>query len=195
MRARTCAVTRAVVPLVKSGSSPECFKTVSCATRLGHFVADPHAVCPRGGSTPGHWTHYPCRTARPVWQSSLEVPSSSRVSTRSTRRPSLDVRHLSWASFPYSACSRRSLRCVCRPVPIWPTTFRPQGSRPLDGLLLHPPRHAFPRSNTPGVVPTGVHSSRTGPPASAGGIPLMAFLPQPARSRPRNRENWGRDTG
>lgn len=83
----------------------------------------------------------------------------------------------------YVACAGRN--------PTRPTTFRPQGSRPLDGLLLHLPRHAFPRGNAPGVPPSGVHSSRTGPPASAGRVPLMTFLPRPAHSRPSSVRTGG----
>jgi len=72
-----------------------------------------------------------------------------------------------------------------------PTTFRPQGSRPLDGLLLHPPcprlsarasllgfsLQGFPLSNRP------LSSSLTGP--------LLAFLPRSGRSPSRTERTGG----
>ena len=61
-----------------------------------------------------------------------------------------------------------------RPVP---TTCRPQGSGPLDGLLLHPPCRAFRPGSTPGVLPTGcfpLEQARRLPPT---GFPSWRFSP------------------
>jgi len=95
-----------------------------------------------GARLRGSFSPSSCAT-RLAQTSSRGVLPSFRVSTHSTRRSSLDVRHLSWGSFPYSAFGKRSLRHLCRPVP--PSRLRSvlRLLQPLDGFLLRPPATPF----------------------------------------------------
>jgi hypothetical protein len=130
----------------------------------------------------------PCDATRTTilsWGSSL-----LQGVTRSTRRAPLDARHLSWGSFPYSASGGWSLRDLCQTVPSVRLRSVRRVSRPLDGLLLHPP-------STPFGVVTLVGFSLQGlplpnrPMSSSLTGPLMTFFPRTAHSPPRKERTKG----
>jgi hypothetical protein len=130
----------------------------------------------------------PCDATRTTilsWGSSL-----LQGVTRSTRRAPLDARHLSWGSFPYSASGGWSLRDFCQTVPSAQLRSVRRVSRPLDGLLLHPP-------STPFGVVTLVGFSLQGfplpnrPVSSSLMGPLVTFFPQTAHSPPRKERTKG----
>jgi len=134
----------------------------------------------------------PCDATRTTilsWGSSL-----LQGVTRSTHRAPLDARHLSWGSFPFSACGGWSLRDFCQTVPSARLRSIHRVSHPLDGLLLHPP-------STPFGVVTLVGFSLQGlplpnrPMSSSLTGPLMALIPQTAHSPPRKERTKGAKDG
>lgn len=75
--------------------------------------------------------------------------------------------------------------------PIPPATFRPQGSRPLDGFLLHPPVPRLSAEKRSCGSPSRGFPPRTGPEARRSRVPLLAFLPRPGLSSPRTKRTAG----
>jgi hypothetical protein len=142
MRGRRFPVARGAASLVELGSPSEYSGSCELVTRLGlrHFppcrwltreldFADP--ISPT-------MPHDATRTTILSWRSTL-----LQGVTRSTCCTPLDVQHLSWGSFPFSAYGGRSLRRFCQPVPPGQLRSVLRVSHPLDGLLLHPPSAPF----------------------------------------------------
>ena len=76
--------------------------------------------------------------------------------------------------------------------PIRPTTFRPQGSRPLDGLLLHPPCPCLStRASLLGFSLQGLPLSNRPGSSSLLRIPLVAFFPWSGLSPSRTERTGG----
>jgi len=75
--------------------------------------------------------------------------------------------------------------------PIQPTTFRPQGSSPLDGLLLHPPCPSLSAGRRSWGSPFRGFPSRTDLSARRCQDPLLAFFPGSGPSLPRTERTKG----
>jgi len=130
--------------------------------------------------------HDVTRTADPLLAFPSPTGSDSLDSPRASRRTAPLV-----GFGPLQRFQRAESTSLASAGPNRPTTFRPQGSRPLDGLLLHPPcprlsarasllgfsLQGFPLSNRP------ASSSLTGP--------LMAFLPRSGPSPSRTERTGG----
>lgn len=105
---------------------------------MGLRPRPPHRLPTRGlGLTDIHSSTTPCDASRTTilsWRSAL-----LQGLTHSTRRAALTARHLSWGLVPLQRNRGAESTSLLSAGPIRPTTFRPQGSSPLDGLLLHPP--------------------------------------------------------
>lgn len=113
--------------------------------------------------------------------------------TRSTRRLSLDMRHLSQGFRPFSVFGEWSLRLLMPASPTQPTTFRPQAFAASRRLSPPPTFRAFRRGNARGVFPTGFSPPEQAPELVTRELPSWRCSTGLAHSPPRKGENRGRE--